>query len=213
MSYIFIIFLSFSFLSFSQVENQKDHAEARVFLKKVLSKYQNKNIYFKIRKEFSLPVINTIIKERGSFFISDNKFKIAMKGESNYLMVFDGQYLWYQADLKEKIVFKLKDHPDIYLLFSLFNSEQFFKYFKIEKAVKKGARLYHFELSSKGQISDLKSMSLIVGSYIQESKMIWNDLDQWQKYKFLNPWEKKYFSKSTFEFQSQGFEVISKKDL
>ena len=210
---VFIIFFISSFCFSQENTTSADKIKATQFLKKVLKKYEQQSITFQVKKTFLLPVINTPIQEKGNFYIERGKFRFYMAGDPSYLMVFDGTNLWYQSDLKEQIVFQLKEHPHIYLLFAMFDSSEFFNYFEIKSFEKKSSNLYKFHLLSKGKVQGLKEVFLTVGNYVQTSKIVWEDLNQWQEYRFTNPWMKQKFSKSRFEFDTKGFEVLTKSDL
>ncbi len=208
-----ILFL-FSNLSFSkELKSNKEKEKALSFLKKTLNKYQSQSIHFKIEKHLFLPSLEENIKESGNFYIEKQKFRLEIKGDPSYFMVFNGKYLWYQPDIKEKIVFKLKDHPQIHLFFRLFDPHSFFKYFSILKISQKSEKVYLFQLKAKQNKEGIKEIFMEVGNYIQEIKVTWNDLGQWQKYKFFNPWFRKSFSKSKFQFFERNFEVIVKTQL
>ncbi len=212
--FLFLGVFLFSNLSFSKTSDFKQTKERSLsFLKKALNKYQSQSIYFKIEKQLFLPEIEETIKEVGDFYIEKQKFRLSINGNPSYLMVFNGEYLWYQSDRKEKIVFKLKDHPQIDLFFRLFDSTRFFEYFSIQKFEKRNKGVYFFHLKTKKNIEGIKKIFMEVGNYIQEIKIVWDDVGQWQRYKFLNPWVKKSFPKSKFQFSEKNFEVISKENL
>ena len=205
--------LSFSKESESELESTKEKDRAILFLKKTLKKYQSQSIHFKIEKQLFLPSIEETIKEVGDFYIEKQKFQLKIRGTPSYLMIFNGEHLWYQSDTKEKIVFKLKEHPQINLFFRLFNPDSFFNHFTIQRFTKKNSKVYSFHLKTMQNIQGVGEIFMEVGNYIQEIKIVWNDLGQWQRYKFLNPWVKKSFSKSKFQFTEKGFEVISNQKL
>ncbi|MGI9548790.1 MAG: LolA family protein [Bdellovibrionales bacterium] len=190
-----------------------DKQQALLFLKKVLNKYQVQSIHFKLEKELFLPSLEEIIKEKGDFYIQKKNFRFQMNGSPSYLMIFDGNQLWYQPDTKEKIVFKLKDHPQIYFLFDLFDPQGFLQSFSIEKFSKKHASSYAFHLRPIKPIEDLEEVFIEVEKYIKEIKVTWKDLGQWQKYRFLNPWVKKSFPSSRFQFSSKNFEILEKESF
>jgi len=205
-----IVFVLIWSVPYSSLSSQK---KGFLILKKVLNKYQSQSIYFKIQKKLYLPLLGETIKENGNFYIENKKFRLQMNGVPSYLMIFDGQQLWYQPDINEKIVFKLKDHPHIYLLFRLFNFDTFLEHFSIKSFEKKSQHRYSFHVETLKDTYSLQKISLEVGHYIEEIHLFWEDLGQWQKYKFLNPWVKNRFTASKFRFLERGFEVISKNSL
>lgn len=211
--FVFFILILSSLESWPKQNKPKTSAQkekAIVFLKKVLSQYKNQNIHFKIEKQVFLPSIDHWIKEKGNFYLGNQKFFLQMKGEPSYFMLFDGNHLWYQPDLNEKIVFKFSEHPQLNLFFGLFDSKKFFEYFIIHDFEKRGYKYYVFHLKAQNKLKGIKEIFITVRNHIEESRVIWSDLNQRQRYKFLNPWVKKAFANSRFQFETQDVEIVSK---
>lgn len=181
-------------------------------LKAVLQKYRDNNIQLKVEKTFRVPVINKVSHEKGTLHIQKGGwFRYFMRSStsSGQLMIFDGKHLWYQPDIKVKTVLQLSSHPQWILFSGLFDPQKFFKVFKLDKFqnTKEGAIVH---LKPKQSITNIQRIVLKINRYIQEVRVLWNDMNNWQEYKFSNPWVKQRFPKSLFVFNAEGFEVISK---
>ena len=181
-------------------------------LNAVLQKYLNSNIQLKVEKTFRVPVINKVSHEKGTLHLQKGgRFRYFMRSStsSGQLMIFDGKHLWYQPDIKIKIVLQLSTHPQWLLFSGLFNPHKFFEVFKVEKfqSTKDGPIVH---LKPKQSITNIRQIILKVNRYIQGVQVLWNDVNNWQEYKFSNPWIKQRFPKSLFIFDAEGFEVISK---
>ena len=186
--------------------------KARPLLDAVLEKYQSSNIQLKVEKTFRVPVIDKVSREKGTLYLQKaGKFRYFMSSSSSsgQLMIFDGEHLWYQPDIKEKTVFQLSSHPQWRLFSGLFDPQQFFQVFQVEKFEETaGGHIIH--LKPRQSVAEVKQIILKVHHYIQEVRVLWNDMNNWQEYKFSNPWVKKQFPKSLFVFNTEGFKVISK---
>ena len=131
-----------------------------------------------------------------------------LKGNPSALLLFDGEFLWYQADTGEKIVFRLKEHPQIQLLTGFFSEKKFFKSFYTKKT-RRQKQDYILQLGLKKELEGLSELFIKVSSYISEVRLIWKDLNNWQKYKFSKPSYKEFPDKH-FQFNPTGFKVITK---
>ena len=181
-------------------------------LKTVLQKYRDSNIQLKVEKTFRVPVINKVSHEKGTLHLQKGgRFRYFMRSStsSGQLMIFDGKYLWYQPDIKVKTVLQLSSHPQWLLFSGLFDPQKFFEAFKVEKVqgTKNGAIIH---LKPKQAVINIQQIALKVNRYIRGVRVLWNDVNNWQEYKFSNPWVKQRFPKSLFVFDAEGFEVISK---
>ena len=176
-------------------------------LKKLLLKYQNSGLQIEIKQEVYLSVIKTNLIGRGLLNIQAQKFYLDLKGNPSSLTVFDGSFLWHQADKKEKTVFKMKDPMQFQILTNFFNAESFFKNFQIKDFQKKEqVELYH--LKSKQKIKALKNVFVKVkGGFMSEIRLTWEDLSNWQKYSLSKPLRKD-FPTEMFQFSGAGFQVI-----
>ena len=186
--------------------------QARPLVNAVLGKYRNNNIQLKVEKTFRVPVIDKVSREKGSLYLQkEGRFRYFMRSSSSsgHLMIFDGEHLWYQPDIKEKTVFQLSSHPQWRLFSGLFDPEKFFQVFKVEK-FEEAAGGHTIHLKPGKSAAALQRIILNVHHYIREVRVLWNDVNNWQEYKFSNPWIKKQFPKSLFVFDTEGFEVISK---
>ncbi|MCZ0933002.1 MAG: outer membrane lipoprotein carrier protein LolA, partial [Oligoflexia bacterium] len=190
--------------SFSETDSQIKQGEKA--LEKLLEKYQSSSFQVKIKQEVFLSVIKTNLISEGFLNIKGQKFRLDLKGKPSSLTVFDGSFLWHQADKKEKAVFKLKDPLQFQILTNFFNRKSFFKNFQIKEFHKKGSfELYH--LQPKQEMKGLGEIFMKAGGFILEIRLIWKDLNNWQKYKLSKP-SQKDFLPEMFEFPSDGFQVL-----
>lgn len=155
-----------------------------------------------------MSVIKTRVKSHGMLNIKAEKFHLNLQGEPSSLMLFDGNILWYQADTSEKVVFQLKSPSHIQILTSFFDEKRFFELFFIKQA-KKTNQDYVFQLQPKKKIKGLSDIFVKAGSHISEIRLIWKELNNWQKYKFSKPMGKELPDK-LFQFSTSGFQVITK---
>ena len=214
MKFSFLLILFFFYLSTPIQAKTKASSpvkiqQAQLILKKALKNYRLETMQIKVKQEIFLSFIKINMKSQGILNIKDEKFYLNLKGQPSSIILFDGDFLWYQADQKEKTVFKLKDHPQIQFLAVLFSEKLFFKHFYIKQALKSNQN-YILQLLPKTKIGGLKEMFLKVDSHILELRLIWKDLNNWQKYQFSKPIYKEFSDKS-FQFHSKGFQVITKK--
>ena len=184
----------------------------RSLMNTVLGRYQNNNIQLKVEKTFRIPVIDKVSREKGSLHLQrGGRFRYFTRSStsSGQLMIFDGEHLWYQPDIKEKTVFQLSSHSQWHLFSGLFDPERFFQVFKVEK-FEETAGNYIIHLKPGKSAADIQRVILNVRHYIRKVRVLWNDMNNWQEYTFSSPWVKKQFLKSLFVFNTEGFEVISK---
>ena len=177
-------------------------------LKKILKNYHLKPIQIKIKQEVFLAIIKTNLKSEGFLSLQANKFKLELKGRPSSLSLFDGNFLWHQADRGEKVVFKLKNPPKFQVLTNFFNRTDFFKYWAIKKFLRKKP-YYFFQLQPKNHTGALNEVFIKADTYILELRLTWKDLNNWQKYTLSKPVEKS-FPKSFFQFTSKDFQIITK---
>ena len=179
---------------------------ARLYLLKVLKTYKGP-VQIAINQELFLSSLKTAIKSSGVLNIQNGKFHLSLKASPSSLMVFDGRFLWYQADTKENAVFKLpKDHP-AGILTGLLSWDRFFEFFQIRQSQKSGNE-YIIHLQATHRIEGLSGIFMKAGSYISEIRLVWEDLDNWQKYHLSAPVAKR-FGSQTFRFNDKGFRVIT----
>ena len=188
----------------SDLNNQ----EAQSILKQALENYHLKTMQIKIEQEIFLSAITTSMKSHGVLDIKGEIFHLQLNGSPSSVMLFDGHFLWYQADTSEKTVFQFKEHPQMQILTGLFSTTNFFKVFYIKRFQKENQE-YIFQLSTKKEIAGLSEIFMKVDTYILEVRLIWKELNNWQKYKFSKPIYKKFPDKH-FQFPSSGFQVITK---
>ena len=208
--YFFILFFLFPLVSQSKSLSPKESKIALNKLKIVLKKYHKQNIFMKVEKKLHLPFIKKVKKERGSLHLSRNKFRLQTQTSPKSLIIFDGNYLWYQSNLEENTVFKFQaNHLYFYLFSKIFNSNQFFKTFKIIQTTKEDS-VYVFHLHFIKEKKEIKKITLTIGNYIQKLDIFWEDLNNYQSYRFYKPWFKKGISQSLFTFKDKNFKVILK---
>ena len=206
----FVLFFLFPLISQSENLSSKESKIALNKLKVVLKKYHKQNVFMKVEKKLYLPFIKKVKKERGSFHLSRNKFRLQTQTSPKSLIVFDGKYLWYQSNLEENTVFKFQtNHPYLYLFSKIFNSDQFFKTFKVIQATKKDS-VYTYNLHPIKKNKEIKKIILTAGNYIQKLDIFWEDLNNHQSYKFYKPWFKKEIAQSLFIFKEKDFKIILK---
>ena len=180
---------------------------AQTALKKAFQNNCEQAVQIKIRQELFLTSIQKSIVSYGVLSMKGRKFKLELKGEPSSLSVFDGNFLWHQADTSEKTVFQLTNHPQIQTLTDFFESTSFSEGFQI-KQVQQFNKSYVLELAPKKNIKGLKTVFMRVDSYISQLRMIWKDLSNWQKLDLEKP-ECKGLSDSFFQFSSTGFQIIT----
>ena len=185
-----------------------ENSTAQSSLREVLKDYQLKAIQIKVEQEIFLSAVQSSIKSQGFLNLKGEKFRLELKGNPSSLLLFDGEFLWYQADKEEKTVFRLKEHPQIQLLTGFFSEKNFFKSFHIKKT-RRQRQDYILQLEIKKEIEGLSEIFIKVSSYISEVRLIWKDLNNWQKYKFSKPLYKE-LSDKFFQFNPTGFKVITK---
>ena len=210
--YLALFFFSPGFSSQDKAQAQRlmpSIQTAQKALRQVLKIYHLKPMQIKIEQEIVLSAVKTSMKSHGALDINGKKFYLKLKGQPSSVMLFDGKFLWYQPDTNEKVVFLLKKPSRIQILTSFFDETSFFKHFHIQQARKKGQD-YILQLIPKKQIEGLSEVFIKFSSHISEFRIIWKDLNNWQKYKFSKPRDKK-FSDQHFEFFTEGFQVITKK--
>ena len=212
MQKVFLIFLFLSpFISlgegpvsFPKIDSQIKQGEK--VLEKLLKTYQIASFQLKIRQEVFLSIIKTNLISEGVLNIKNQKFRMDLRGRPSSVTVFDGSFLWHQADRKEKTVFKLKDPLQFQILTNFFNAKNFFKNFQIKAFHKKGSfTLYH--LQPKQEMKGLGEIFMKANDFILEIRLIWKDLNNWQKYKLSRPLQQD-FSPEMFQFSSGGFQVL-----
>ena len=208
------LFLLFYLLVSPASHAQSDLAlkkQARLTLKKALKKYRLKTMQIKVRQEFFITSIKESMKNYGVLNKNGKKFYLKLTGQPSSISLFDGQFLWYQTDINEKLVFQLKDHPQIQMLSALFDEKSFFELFQIQQA-KKNKSFYILQLLPKKEIVNLNELFVKVGSHISEIRILWKDLDNWQKLLFSKPIYKK-FPKDFFHFSTSGFQVLTESEF
>ena len=162
----------------------------------------------KIEQEIFLSAIKTRLKSHGLLNIKGEKFYLKLKGQPSSVMLFDGDILWYQADNSEKVVFQVKKPSHIQILTSFFDEKRFFELFFIKQS-KKTNQDYVFQLQPKKEIEGLSDIFVKVRSHVSELRLIWKELNNWQKYEFSKPLAKELPDK-LFQFSTSGFQVITK---
>ena len=163
----------FSFVCLGEGAGRSSELELRVkqgkeTLKKLLLKYQNSGLQIEIKQEVYLSVIKTNLISRGLLNIQAQKFYLDLKGNPSSLTVYDGSFLWHQADKKEKTVFKLKNPMQFQILTNVFNAESFFKNFQIKDFQKKGqVELYHLKSKQKNKSFEVSFYKSERGLYVR----------------------------------------------
>ena len=181
---------------------------ARAALKQALKSYHLKSAQIAVQQEIFLSPIKMKIKSQGFLDIQEKKFRLDLTGQSSSLILFDGQWLWYQPDKLEKTAFKLKNPPAIQMLSHFFDESLFFKSFQIKKTVKTGKN-YVFQAEPIKKIEGWDEMFIKIGAYVLEIRITQEELNNWHKYKFSKPVYKKFFDKH-FQFPTEGFQLITK---
>lgn len=197
--------------SATSVPHPPEYQKAVRTLQKLFKKYRLKGMQIKVEQEVFLSGVQSTIKSRGILNVQGEKFLLQLKGRPSSLLLFDGQFLWYQADTSEKTVFQLKQPSRIQILAGFFNEDSFFKSFQIIKAQKTG-HSHIFQIQPRTKIEGLSEVFMKAAAYISELRLIWKDLDNWQKYKFSKPVDKK-FTEEMFQFTPSGFQVITRESL
>ena len=175
-------------------------------LEKLIQKYQSPSFQMRIKQDIFLSIIKTSLSSEGFLFIKHPKFRLDLKGKPSSLTVFDGSFLWHQADKKEKLVFKIKQPMQFQILTNFFNLKSFFDNFQINKYYKKDSFEF-YNLQPKKDLHGLKEIFMKAGTFIVEIRLIWKDLNSWQKYTFSPP-IKKDLPLETFKFSSTGFQIM-----
>ena len=201
-----ILFLSSSVIRAKEGENLKKTAYSAV--EKALEHYHSKSFKIKVKQEIFLTSIKESIKSSGSLNKKENRFQLRLEGQPSSSFLFDGEFLWYQADTNEKLVFQFKNHPQIHLLNGFFSGKKFPEIFEIQK-IKQQNRTYILQLLPKTKVKGLKEVFMKVNSHISEVRIIWEELNNWQKLSFSRPVHKS-FPENFFQFSKQGFQVIQK---
>ena len=184
------------------------NSAASLALKKVLNNYQSTTLQINMEQEIFLSAIQTNIKSQGQLHSQGEKFYLKLEGHPSSVMIFDGKFLWYQADASEKVVFQLTNPSDIQILTRFFDEKKFFQNFHIQKA-RKVNQEYVLQLSPKKKLAGLSEIFMKFGQHISELRIVWKELDNWQKYKFSKP-KNKSFPDKHFQFSISGFQVITK---
>ena len=206
--FLFFTVLLFSPLSLHSKPTEKPKKQADLFLEKALESYPSKSFQIEVQQEIFLKSIEESIKSSGFFQKKGKKFQLDLKGQPSSRFVFDGEFLWYQADTTEKLVFQFKEHPQIHLLNSFFSGKNFLEIFDIQQ-VKQKNQVYILEILPKIKIKGLKKIFVKVQSHISEVRIIWEDLNNWQKLSFSKPVYKS-FPDNFFHFPKEAFQVIKK---
>ncbi|MCY4321164.1 MAG: outer membrane lipoprotein carrier protein LolA [Bdellovibrionaceae bacterium] len=177
-----------------------------ISLRKLIQKYQIPSFQMSIKQDIFLSIIKTNLSSEGILFIKHPQFRLDLKGKPSSLTLFDGSFLWHQADKTEKLVFKIKNPMQFQILTNFFDSKSFFDNFQISKYHKKGS-LEFYSLDPKKDFHGLEQIFMKAGTFIIEIRLIWKDLNNWQKYTFSPPL-KKNLPEETFKFSSTGFQVL-----
>ena len=196
--------LCFSVKSQTPEENKK---VADLALEKALKSYNSRSIQIEISQEVFLNYLKESLKTHGFLKKKKGEFRLELKGSPSSLILFDGHFLWYQADIREKVIFKFKKHPQIQLLTGLFSKKSFFEVFEITN-FRKSKKSYIFHLTPRADIPGLKEVFIKVKSYISEVRIIWKDLNNWQKLKLSKPYHKE-FPEKAFQMAEEGLQIIS----
>ena len=209
----FTVFLACSVLGFVEVKAEFVEEKARIkqgklALKRLLEKYPLSSFQVKISQEVFLAVIKTNLISKGFLSVKNQKFRLDLKGKPSSLTVFDGQFLWHQADKTERVVFKIKDPLQFQILTIFFNQKELFENFQLKEFHKKDRyELYH--LQAKREMEGLEKIFIKADKFILEIRVVWKSLSNWQKYKLSQPVQKN-LSAETFKFPSEGFKIVDK---
>ncbi|MDE0092681.1 MAG: outer membrane lipoprotein carrier protein LolA [Oligoflexia bacterium] len=202
----------FPFVSLGETKGKAQALEIRshikqgsAALKKTLEKYQLSSFQIQVSQEVFLSVIKTNWVSKGFLSVKNQKFRLDLEGKPSSLTVFDGHFLWYQADKRERLVFKLKNPLGFQILTNFFSWKDFFNNFQIKEFQKKD-QFEFYRLQPKIEIKDLKEIFMKVDGFILEIRLIWQNLNNWQKYNFSPPAQKD-FPVETFQFPVSGFQV------
>ena len=196
-------------------ESVSSAQDSRQTLRKILSAYRLKSYRLEIQQEVFLSPLKIKIKSEGFLDMKGEKFYLKLKGAPSTLTVFDGQLLWHQPDLSEKTAFQFSgDQPLMKLLSGFFQPEQLLSRFQILR-LKKTKKGYVFHLQPKkneagaGLEGGLSSVFVRAEDYISEIRLIWKELNNWQKYHLKAP-ELMDFDSKHFTFSTEGVELIKK---
>lgn len=207
----YFLFSSLLLLSFSVTrakEREKPKKTGYSLIEKTLEHYNSKSFTLKVKQEIFLTSIKESIESSGSLNKKGNRFQLELKGEPSSSFLFDGKFLWYQPDTSEKLVFQFQNHPQIHLLNGFFSAKKFFELFEIGNRKQK-KQTHIIQLFPKEEIKGLKEIFMKINSHILEVRIIWEDLNNWQKLSFSKPIYKS-FPKNFFQFSKEGFQVIQK---
>ena len=176
-------------------------------LQKVLSVYRLKSYRIELLQEVFLSPLKIRIKSKGFLDMEGEKFYLKLEGSPSSLTVFDGDFLWHQPDLLEKTAFQLRNHPQMKLLSGFFQAESFFRRFQIRN-FKKAEQSYVFHLQpEKDLVEGLSSVFVQTKGHISEIRLIWKDLNNWQKF-HLQPPKVMDFPPKHFRFSTDSIHLI-----
>lgn len=201
--YILLLLIFEPSLAQSQKQLQK---KAKHHLQNVFKKYKFQSMKIALTQEVFLESLQESIKTKGVLNKKNHKFQLKLQGNPGSLLLFDGTFLWYQADLTENIVFQLQDSKHMTLVNDLFYEKSFFQTFKIHK-VKNIKNIYVLHLVPKKNIPALKDLFIKVGSHILEIRLVWDNTKDWQKISFKKP-QKLAFAKNYFTFSTKNFQIM-----
>ena len=174
----------------SQAESQAQGealSEAVKTLKKLLENYQADSLIIPVKQDIFLSLLKTNLTSEGNLFLKGEKFRLDLKGRPSSFSLFDGSVFWYQPDLNEKLVFQMDKPSEIQKMSSLFEINSLLEVFELSHfSARKLSNRYHFRLRKKRQ--GLKELVIKSDkSFIVEMRLIWEDLNTWQKYSFSKP--------------------------
>ncbi|MBC6414815.1 MAG: outer membrane lipoprotein carrier protein LolA [Bdellovibrionales bacterium] len=184
--FLFSLFFSFQVNSEEKLKD-KNLVQAHQNLEKIFQNYQSPSLAIPIQQDIFLSMLKTDLTSQGFLFLNPEKFRLELNGKPSSLVIFDGSFLWYQPDLKEKVVFKLKNPIEIQMLNSFFLKNLFFKKFEIVD-FRKNSKHFFYQLKPKQQINNLKDIFMKTNKKtILEIQIRWKDLNTWQKYTLSKP--------------------------
>lgn len=210
---LFLLFVCFSSFSLSRptYADLSLKESARQDLSRVLEKYHSQMTKMKVSQEIFLSPLQLQMKSSGFLSLHEKKFLLQLKGQPSLFILFDGEFLWYQADQKEKVVFKIKSAYPSQILSHFFDTNSLFENFQMEE-VRKTNSGYILQLSPKRKMEKLQFIFVKWSSYISEIRMTWKDLNNWQKYSLSKPTPQS-FPSDYFQFDTSHFQVISKEEV
>ena len=199
----------FFFFCWSGYSIEKDFSTARQSLEKLLQNYKADSFIIPLRQDLFLSILKMNLTNQGKIYIKGEKFRLDLKGNPSNLSVFDGVFLWYQPDLKEKLVFKIKNPSEVQKISTFFEIESLLNKLElIDFVQKKPFKVYHFK--PKKKIQGLKEIFMKSnGKWIVEMRFIWDDLNTWQKYTLSKPVLKKNPSQ-LFEWTQKEYRILEK---